>query len=62
MNSVLNWLAEAAKLGSMHELMASSMKRDVIKVLEDEPSISLSLSLSKKRTSILGGGGDEIRS
>lgn len=46
MNSVLNWLDEAAKLGLMHELMATNMKRDAIKVLEDEHSISLSLPLS----------------
>ena len=37
MKSVLNGLAIATKL----ELMASSMRRDVTKSLEDEPSISL---------------------
>jgi hypothetical protein len=54
MNSVLNGrLAIAAKL----ELMASSMRRDVTKSLEDEPSISL-----KELGGCLGKwGGDESR-
>lgn len=42
MNSVLGLLGVAAKLELMQELMASNMRMDAKKRLEEKPSISLS--------------------
>jgi hypothetical protein len=50
MNSVLVGLAMATKLELLLEPMASSMRNDVTKSLENKPSISVSLFLLLKYT------------